>query len=100
MTTKKIDVYYYKNIDCGGTDVSTTDLSAGYFSNEYILLGKGKAVIELIEQDDRVVAAEKLEERKKKITADYVVAVEVIDGKIQELRSLTHQPERAEDMES
>lgn len=91
MKTKEIDIYYFKSIDFGLEHVSTRDVSTGGYSGDYIMLGKGTATIELIDQDERIIAADMLEEKKKRVIADHVVAVERIDQQIQELRSLTHQ---------
>lgn len=91
MKTKEIDVFYHKSISLGMNQLSHMDLSVGYCSEDYILLGKGKATIELFEVDERILAADKLEEKKKKLIADQVIAIEKLDKQIQELRSLTHQ---------
>ena len=91
MKTKEAEVYYYKSIDSGAERISDHDMSTGIFSDEYILLGKGNATIELVDQDERILAADKLEEKRKRVIADHVVEIEVIDAQIQELRSLTHQ---------
>lgn len=93
MSTRQMEVFLTKSINSGYEHISDTNLAEGCFSEEYILIGKGTATIEIDDSDvtEKVVAC--LNRQKQKLIADHVVEIEKLDEKIQSLLAIGHDGE-------
>jgi hypothetical protein len=92
MKRKKFEVGLYKS-RWGFDSIFQIDMSG---DSDYVLIGKGTASIEMLEHKDVVKAqVESLEKTKTEVRAKYQLEIERIDGEIQSLLAITHNPDGA-----
>jgi len=89
MKRKKIEVGLYKS-RWGFESIFTHDMAG---DADYVLIGKGFASFEMLDHKDVVTAqVESLEKHKTDVRAKYQLEIERIDGEIQSLLAITHNP--------
>ena len=93
MKRKKFEVGLYKS-RWGFDSIFQIDMSCD--DSDYVLIGKGTATFEMLEHKDVVKAqVESLEKTKTEVRAKYQLEIERINGAIQSLLAITHNPDGA-----
>mgnify|MGYP003632251874 CR=1 FL=1 len=92
--SKKIEVFCLYSLDSDIKILNTRDLSVdGYFSGQYILVGKGTCVLEPTDADLNAELVKGLEKTMQKERADSQVRIEKIQEKIQSLLAIENHSE-------
>ncbi len=92
--SKEIEVFCLYSLDADIEILNTRDLSVdGYFTGEYILVGKGTCVLDPVDADLNAELVKGLEKTIQKERADSQVRIERIEEKIQSLIAIENHSE-------
>jgi|GEM_PF-4116327 len=92
MQTKQVEVFLLHSLVRGGEMISSSDMSTGYFADEYILIGTGMATINMLPSVDvNQSQIALLQKNKQAIQAKCQVQIESIDDRIQSLLAIGHE---------